>query len=169
MSLVSKDSIIKACADAYKEGAGVESVKVGELAAGILAAIGAGGGSSLPDGWATGEFNTTEETLNGGFTIEHGLGKMPNVVIIYRDSMALEASAILGMIRFNFSEMYDEEIGYVPEYSIQRMFATSTTNTVQGGQGSTYEDNRETFVVPTYSTGYIWRTSHTFKWIAIAL
>ena len=46
MSLLTKDSVIQACADAYKMGVGVESVKAGELSTKIFEAITSGGGGA---------------------------------------------------------------------------------------------------------------------------
>ena len=170
MSLVSKDSIIKACADAYKEGAGVESVKVGELASSILEAITSGG--SLPEGWATGTFNATEETMKGNFQIEHGLGVIPDVVIIFREtSGALASYAMRAVIRVNNGEEYDEEYGYYPSSTSQRIFydnATQTGIANAAGYGD-YDDNRETFLVPTGNANTLYVPAYTYRWIAIKL
>ena len=169
MSLVSKDSIIQACADAYKEGTGSESVKAGELASGILEALSS---VRLPSGWAMGQFNTTDDTMSGGFSIEHGLGAIPDVVIIFRENPALVGQSIRCVIRSNYGESLDEDLGaYFPELSIQRCFYDNSAGTgfTQNAGTYPYEDTQEFFVVPGVGTIAYYLPALTYRWIAVKL
>ena len=170
MSLVSKDSIIKACADAYKEGAGVESVKVGELASSILAALTSGG--SLPEGWATGTFNATVETMKGNFQIEHGLEAVPDVVIIFCENNVLASYAVKGVFRLNGSAELDEESGlYYPAVSSGRMFYCNSagTNIAQLSDNGAGEDTNKTIYIPYGNNYTLYVPAYTYRWIAIKL
>lgn len=171
MSLVSKDSIIKACADAFKEGTGAESVKVGELAAGILAAIGDGSGG-LPSGWATGQFNTTPATMYGEFEIDHGLGAVPNVVMIFCENKALAGYVVKGVLRLNYLEEYvEEEDLYYPAISSGRMIYCNSggTNLMQAGDSGVGLDTDRTIHIPKGGANVMYLPAFTYRWLAIRL
>lgn len=170
MSLVSKDSIIKACADAYKAGTGSESVKVGELSEKILEAIlsGASGGG-LPEGWATGEFTTTAETMFGGFNVEHGLGAIPHVVFVFKDSSVRVTNSIRGSVRFQTDEDYDEEIGNYMATVRQRIFYDTAANFADIAGSYDYDDTAETFCVSTGNSSTFYTPGQSYRWVAVRL
>ena len=164
MSLISKDSIIQACADAYKEGTGADSVKVGELASKILSAISSGGG--LPSGIAMGSFTPQEVggSGTGDFTVEHGLGKTPHMVIGFYTGYE-SAHVVMGFVKRN------------PVYSSTSYPSISALIVKPSGGGTFgfYEstpsiaDNETTFTVPPVAntSTMIYPTVMRYYWVAV--
>ena len=162
MSLISKDSLIQACADAYKEGTGDESVKVGELASKIFAAISSGKG--LPSGIAMGSFvpNEVGGSSMGDFTVEHGLGETPHMVMGFCPGQEA-VTVILGFIKRN--SVY-QSTSYPPLSSI-------IAKTSSGGTFGFYEspssiaDNETTFTVPPAISGTVYPAVFRYVWVAV--
>lgn len=160
---------LTALADAIREKTGATGLLSLDA---MTEAVKAFEGGGLPAGWATGTFNTTAETMYGNIQIEHDLGAIPDVVVIFRETnSALTAYAMRGVIRFNSGEEYDEEYGYYPATTAQRVFYdNSSQTTIQSTVGaSDYEDNRETFCVPNGPSNTIYVPAYTYRWIAIKL
>lgn len=166
MSLVSKDSIIKACADAYKEGAGGESVKVGELASSILAALTSGG--SLPEGWATGELTLTNNINEESVSVEHGLGTIPNYIIIWAENDELLFNQWRLILKYNFDIVLDEATGQ----SVQNLSGSRGMYDTTSGVGSSnaaydYDDDDRVFWTPYYGSRF-YNPETTYRWLAIS-
>ena len=159
---------LTALADAVREKTGETGLLSLDAMTTLIQALEVGGGG-LPTGWATGEFVTTDETKGGNFNIEHGMGKMPNFIFIWSTATELVNRQVRCVMKANLGEEYDEEIGYYPPYYNLYMFRDSNSGfgNVSGGNCD-YDDNRDTFCVPTASTTYYYPTT-TFKWLAIRI
>ena len=148
------------------KGVAVDQQTLDQYAA-LVAAI-----SGLPSGMAMGEFKATSATMRGGFQIEHGLGAMPNLVIIYLAMTTLAAQFVHSATVVSLNEAYDEEGGvYYPEYSAQRVFcANSTGSSIAQIAGTMAGDvDRTSFWVPQVTTSYMYPPALTYKWIAVAI
>lgn len=161
MSLISKDSIIQACADAYKEGTGADSIKVGELASKILAAISSGGG--LPLGIAMGSFTPQEVggSGTGDFTIEHGLGETPHMVIGFC-TQTESVSVVYAFIKRN-------PISDSSNYPTLSSIVVKPSNGTWGFHESipSIADDETTFTVPPAITGTVYPVVFKYVWVAL--
>ena len=126
-------------------------------------------GGGLPTGWATGTFNTTAATMSGNIQIEHGLGAIPDVVVIFKELPERVTGSVRGAVRFNFGEEFDEELGYYPNLTVQHCFGDSSSSVAKLAGSVDYDDNRETFTVPALSSSYVYVPAFTYRWIAIRL
>lgn len=130
----------------------------------------AGGG--LPEGWATGTFNTTSATMSGGFTVEHGLGAIPDVVVIFKEDPTLIGQSVRSAFRVNVGKDTDTETGEtVSANSVQRCFYDNATGTgiIQAAGTGVYEDSDTTFTVPSLGTSAYYMPHLTYRWIAVRL
>ena len=159
MSLVTKDSIIQDCANAYKEGTGVESIKVGELAVKIFEAI-TSEVEGHPSGITTGEFipNEVGGTSSGNFAIEHNLNVKPNIILGWVN--ILEASSVvLAFLNYN-------PVGTTTPISM--VFYLSDGKVVSEESNKTAEDDETYFFVPAAVSNTVYPAVLTYKWIAIS-
>jgi hypothetical protein len=131
-----------------------------------------GEGGSLPKGWATGQFIPTNETMLGDFYIEHGLGAIPNMVVIFRENPMLLGRAIRSVFRVNASSTTVEETGEVyPMYSSGAVYydaqdISEVFETVDVGE---YNDSPTSFCVPQGIDALMYLPGFSYKWIAIKL
>lgn len=154
MSLVSKDSIIKECAEVYKACAGVGSVKVGELAAKILEGLSAG---KLPDGIDVGEIALTIQQINGDFAVPHNLGVVPRYVFAWLES-DISSYAFLCFVKVN-----------VPNGRMCKLIHINTSNVLSCVDSSASGDDTGThFYVPQMVSGSPIIPVYNYKYIAIA-
>lgn len=154
MSLVSKDSVIKNCADAYRQGIGSsELVKVGELPNLILEAISS---NAVPAGVEIGEFTPVGGT--GDFTVAHNLGVKPKYVFGWIVNNYDNTNYIcLSFSKANISEQGINEVTYLNSSGI---LASETTN-------ASVEDDANLFCVPKMPTGAGMIPLYRYKYIAI--
>lgn len=89
------DSALTAIANAIRAKTGsTETMKVGDMPTEIAAIA----GSSLPSGITVGSFTCpSPNPAAGNFTVEHGLGKVPRAVLVWKVS-ELQNSTISGMV-----------------------------------------------------------------------
>lgn len=154
MSLVSKDSVIKNCADAYRQGTGSsELVKVGELPDLILEAISS---NAVPAGVEIGEFTPVGGT--GDFTVAHNLGVKPKYVFGWIADNYNNANYIcLSFSKANISEQGVNEVTYLNSSGI---LASETTN-------ASVEDDANRFCVPKMPNSAGMIPLYRYKYIAI--
>ena len=164
MALIDK---LTAIADAIRAKTGDTTALTLEQMAAAVTAFEVGGG--LPEGWEMGTFTTTADTAEGGFYIEHGLGKIPNVIIIFAETEEMVGGTVMGVIRLNNGEEFVDD-RYYPSYSLGRSIcaksSTSGIDFVQLGDSGSQEDSRTAIYVADRS-GYVYYPSFTYKWIAI--
>ena len=163
---------LTALADAVREKTGETSPLSLDAMATLISALEVGGGG-LPEGWAMGEFVTTEETMRGGFEIEHGLGAIPNVLIIYCDSTIINRYEVRGAFRVSYNDFFDDELGlYYPEISGGRVFysGSNTSSVATTSDGDAGADSNLMIFVPIPSTSNVKYTPGVpYKWVAIRL
>lgn len=169
------DGALKLTADAIREKIGVNESISWDISRGFADAVRLIESGGLPEGWAMGQFNTTAETMVGNFPVEHGLGAMPNVVLIFGDQPH-SSGTVRGCVKFNLIEFYDEDYeaeygedyAYYPELAARRVFADSSTSITSTAGTQEFEDGRKYFTVPKH-TSAMYYPATTYTWIAIRL
>ena len=147
-----EDSTLAAVADAIREKTGsTASMKVGDMPAAIAAIEGGGG---LPAKMAVGSFTCPDEyTALGNFTIEHGLGTVPQAVLVW-NTAGPSNKIITGMVCFSHE-------------SVCTLYAGTTPTQVTGSIASALTET--TFLVPSPSgssaSSSVW--IGTYNWAAI--
>ena len=125
------------------------------------------GGASLPEGWATGEFTVTEDTASGDFSIEHGLGDIPNYVFIFSTASTFENGNWRMLMKVNTGKEYNPD---TQRYEPTSIFSYGVKETATSFRGiSCYESDVDTvdhFVVPSQSTT-VYSPNITYKWVAL--
>jgi hypothetical protein len=163
---------LTALADAVREKTGETGLLSLDAMTSLISSLAGGGGDSLPNGWATGSFNTTPQTIKGDFEIEHGLGAVPNIIAVFCDNTNLAPYLVKGLFRLNFDDEYVEEEGlYYPTMTAGRTFyinSTGSTITSATDAGAGF-DTDKTFYVPSITTNTMYVPAFTYRWIAIRL
>lgn len=163
---------LTALADAVREKTGETGLLTLDTMTSLISSLEGGGGASLPNGWGTGSFNTTPQTIKGDIEIEHGLDAVPDVVIVFCENTSPAGYAVRGLIRFNLSPELDEETGlYYPNDSDGRLFqfnatGTATTLLIDSGTGM---DTNKTIYIPKGNSYTMYVPAFTYRWIAIKL
>lgn len=107
-------------------------------------------GTPLPEWITVGSFEagpTTEYTPQGGFTIEHGLGKKPEAVLIWR-----LGEPTVSFIKGGVFYAHKDTCTLYTDYTYEEITATP-------------ELTETTFLMPTNSAGKLW--FGTYIWAAI--
>lgn len=158
---------LTALADAVREKTGESKPLSLDTMTALIQALEVGDG--IPEGWAMGTFTTTADTAEGDFYIEHGLGKIPNVIIIFAETEEMVGGTVMGVIRLNNGEEFGGD-RYYPLYSVGRTIcaksSTSGIDFVQLGDSGSQEDSRTAIFVADRS-GYVYYPSFTYRWVAI--
>ena len=161
---------LTALADAIREKTGEAGLLSLDDMTSLVSALEVGGG--LPSGWATGQFNTTPATMYGEFEIDHGLGAVPNVVMIFCENKTLAGYVVKGVLRLNYLEEYvEEEDLYYPAISSGRMIYCNSggTNLMQAGDNGSGLDTDRTIHIPKGGANVMYLPAFTYRWLAIRL
>ena len=107
MSVLNKDDVIKACADAYRTASGTtDSVPVGQLGE-LISALTAGGGSGTSGAalLESGEITTIEETSSASTLVV--LSQIPDLFMLYaiEDSADKTRGATVGCLYINADKL----------------------------------------------------------------
>lgn len=158
---------LTALADAVREKTGETSPLSLDAMTSLIMTLGSGSG--LPVGITMGEFVTTEETKNGGFSIEHGLGKMPNYVFIWSSDINLQSFCFRTVMKANLYETFDEESGETYPEAEARYGLSDTVVTFRNQPCTiSYYDDKNVFWLPD-ATSRFYRPGIPYKWIAIRI
>lgn len=163
---------LTALADAIREKTSITSPLSLDAMTAAVSALSAG---SLPEGWSTGEFSTDGTTEDGGFRIEHGLGRIPEFVLILRCQNDLISQSVHGVIRINTGEELDSDFGseigeegYVASACSQRiLYDNSSATDISATAGEDGWDSRLTLEVPTLSQA-TYTQGCTYLWLCIS-
>ncbi|MGN0133626.1 MAG: hypothetical protein ACI4AO_02795 [Anaerotignum sp.] len=164
------DADIQGIADAIRAKNGkTEKYTTDQMAAAVLALESGGGG--LPTGFnaiAKGTV-TLDSAVRGGktFTVEHNLGEVPDMFIIYATQNIAQTYSMLGMVRSD--KMAWRGDGYLTNAWYRDSSSTIAVNgtactTSYGIKALT--ETQATITTHSSSTSYYWRAG-TYEWIAI--
>lgn len=157
---------LTALADAVREKTGETGLLTLDAMTTLISSLEAGGGG-LPKGWAMGEFNTTEETSGGDFPIEHGLGAIPNYIVIWSTSPTLVANSWRMVMSVNMGmEFNEDENRYEPSYFNSYGIRDANTTLSTNGCSISDVDGEDCFWTPSH-TRVMYSPAVTYKWIAI--
>lgn len=158
---------LTALADAVREKTGETASLSLDAMTALISALKVGGG--LPSGIAMGEFVTTDETKGGDFSIEHGLGKMPNFVFIWTTATEHHNNCFRFVSVANLNEIYDDEIGeYYPKSNAQYSIADTASSFRNTPCSRNYYDNKDVFWLPDTLNRYYY-PGIPYKWIAVRI
>ncbi len=156
-----------ALADAIREKTGETGLLTLDKMTELVSALGAGSEIVLPEGWAMGEFMVTDETTSGSFYIEHGLGAIPNCILIWSTSDTFTANTWRMIMKINFGSVYNEDEGrYEPADFNSYGIRDTSSGTVNQASSSLYVDSEVHFVTPS-NPRVAFLPGVTYKWVAI--
>lgn len=125
---------------------------------------------NLPTGIEVGEFIVSPSSPTGNYKIEHTLGVIPNVILIYREDKnnKLVNGSIRACIKMNVGEYYEPDYGKnVPEVELIRSFY-DTSSGIGQTNGTTQDIDSESYFYAPSVGSRIYLPGDTYKWIAIA-
>ncbi len=156
-----------ALADAIREKTGETGLLTLDKMTELVSALGAGSEIVLPEGWAMGEFNTTEETAQGDFPIAHGLSDIPNYIFIWSTAPTYTHGSWRMLMKVNLGKTYNEE---TKRYEPTDIFSYGVRETTTAFRASTCSesdvDDTDYFMVPS-QTSSVYPPDITYKWVAI--
>ena len=157
---------LTALADAVREKTGETSPLSLDAMATLISALEVGGGG-LPSGWATGTFNNLIPDEFDSIYIEHGLGAVPDVVILFDETLELEPGIIHADLHINYSSSYDEETGeyYAFDTNGRMFFGASTVAGIKYNSSNSFDTDK--YISFYTNSNGVFAPSHTYRWIAI--
>ncbi|MBR6676139.1 MAG: hypothetical protein IKL24_02275 [Clostridia bacterium] len=162
---------LTALADAVREKTGEGGKLSLDRMTALIKALSVGEGD-LPDGWDTGSFTFSEDTLGdeneNGIFIDHKLGKIPNFVFIWlNDPLAMGRNQWRAIVKYNLGEDVDEETGEVtPSYfDVVGMRMSNATHTATRVSPD-WLDRTDAFYLPYYTSTY-YKAGYTYNWLAV--
>jgi hypothetical protein len=125
---------------------------------------------ALPIGVDMGEFAISPATPFGEYQIEHTLGVIPNLILIYRDDARDDYynGTVRACLKMNVHIYYDrDEDIYFPDTEIIRGFY-DTNVAVQQVAGATPDVDTDTYFYVPKISNKVYVPADTYKWVAIA-
>lgn len=168
---------LTALADAVREKTGETGLLSLDSMTSLIKALNIGGGTSLPHGWAMGEFNTTEATAEGGFKIEHGLGTVPEYILIWSTATEPISGAWRMLVKVNVGKEYNPEAedadgniyGRYEPLNVMDYGAKDMGTGVRATPCDANDVDDDTYIDVPFYTNTVYPPDITYRWLAVTL
>ena len=177
MSVMLKDDLIKACADAYRTASGTtESVKAGELA-GLISALATSGGGDGVSNLYIGYYTPSEDVSS--IDVTHGLGTTDILLAaIFAESIGdVEVTSIIGGAQIMLKTDYPQRSSSANTIAQEKLVLNGAYYG-DGGYSRTQNASATTTPVvvdentvqfnPTGNTSYSYKTGVTYTVVIVA-